>query len=68
LSPLPDRGGPHFSSTEAARSVGAELAELGERCGRASRLENFEGHARSGDIRAARFGSAQLDWTDDRFR
>jgi sulfopropanediol 3-dehydrogenase len=43
-------------------------AELGERCGRASRLENFEGHARSGDIRAARFGSAQLGWTDHRFR
>ncbi|WP_433502657.1 histidinol dehydrogenase [Pseudonocardia halophobica] len=42
-------------------------AELGERCGRASRLENFEGHARSGDIRAARFGSARLEWTDHEF-
>lgn len=27
-------------------------AALGELCGRASRAENFEGHARSGDIRA----------------
>jgi len=29
-------------------------AELGRVCGRASRVELFEGHARSGDIRAAR--------------
>ncbi|WP_028922294.1 histidinol dehydrogenase [Pseudonocardia acaciae] len=42
----------------------ASSAELGERCGRASRLENFEGHARSGDVRAARYGSAPLPWTD----
>jgi len=42
-------------------------AQLGEICGRASRLENFEGHARSGDIRNARFGSARLDWTEHRF-
>ncbi|MCP9950933.1 histidinol dehydrogenase [Actinomadura madurae] len=42
-------------------------AELGERCGRASRLENFEGHARSGDLRAARYGSARLEWTDHDF-
>lgn len=42
----------------------ASSAELGERCARASRLENFEGHARSGDVRAARFGTASLPWTD----
>jgi sulfopropanediol 3-dehydrogenase len=42
-------------------------AELGEICGRASRLENFEGHARSGDIRSARFGSARPEWTDHTF-
>lgn len=29
-------------------------ARYGELCGRASRAENFEGHARSGDIRVAR--------------
>jgi sulfopropanediol 3-dehydrogenase len=27
-------------------------AALGELCGRASRVESFEGHARSGDVRA----------------
>ena len=42
-------------------------AALGEICGRASRLENFEGHARSGDVRAARYGSAHLEWTDHTF-
>ncbi len=42
-------------------------ARLGEICGRASRIENFEGHARSGDVRAARYGSARLDWTDHTF-
>ncbi|CAB4917677.1 unannotated protein [freshwater metagenome] len=30
----------------------ASSADLGLRCGRASRVESFEGHARSGDIRA----------------
>lgn len=42
-------------------------ARLGEICGRASRTENFEGHARSGDVRSARYGSARLDWTDHAF-
>ncbi|GDY59879.1 hypothetical protein SVIO_105020 [Streptomyces violaceusniger] len=37
-------------------------AALGELCGRMSRLENFEGHARSGDIRAARFDTAGIPW------
>jgi sulfopropanediol 3-dehydrogenase len=32
-------------------------AALGELCGRASRAENFEGHARSGDIRAVPVGT-----------
>jgi sulfopropanediol 3-dehydrogenase len=40
----------------------AASARLGELCGRASRAERFEGHARSGDLRAARFGSARLPW------
>ncbi len=35
---------------------------LGELCGRASRVELFEGHARSGDIRAAAFDSGSLSW------
>ncbi|MFE2374366.1 histidinol dehydrogenase [Streptomyces sp. NPDC059398] len=42
----------------------ASSALLGEICGRASRLENFEGHARSGDLRAARHGGTPLSWTD----
>jgi sulfopropanediol 3-dehydrogenase len=37
-------------------------AAFGELCGRMSRLENFEGHARSGDVRAARFRTADLPW------
>ena len=35
---------------------------LGELCGRASRVEFFEGHARSGDVRAAKYGGGKLDW------
>lgn len=37
-------------------------AELGLRCGRASRVENFEGHARSGDIRAMRHDGGEPEW------
>jgi len=36
-------------------------AELGELCGRASRVESFEGHARSGDVRALPPGR-RPDW------
>ncbi len=37
-------------------------AMLGELCGRASRVELFEGHARSGDVRAAKYGDFDLSW------
>lgn len=37
-------------------------AELGRLCGRAARAENFEGHARSGDIRAHLHGGDHFDW------
>lgn len=37
-------------------------AALGELCGRASRVERFEGHARSGDIRVAKYTGATFDW------
>ncbi|ONI78511.1 histidinol dehydrogenase [Kribbella sp. ALI-6-A] len=40
----------------------AASAALGELCGRAARVEFFEGHARSGDIRAHKFGEAELLW------
>ncbi|MFD9681727.1 histidinol dehydrogenase [Rhodococcus sp. NPDC059969] len=42
----------------------ASSAQLGEVCGRASRVELFEGHARSGDVRAAKYGTAELNWSD----
>jgi sulfopropanediol 3-dehydrogenase len=38
----------------------AASARLGELCGRASRAERFEAHARAGDLRASRFGSAEM--------
>jgi sulfopropanediol 3-dehydrogenase len=38
--------------------------ELGRVCGRAARVELFEGHARSGDVRAARHLGDQFDWID----
>ncbi len=38
--------------------------ELGRVCGRASRVELFEGHARSGDVRAARHLGDRFDWLD----
>jgi sulfopropanediol 3-dehydrogenase len=37
-------------------------ALLGEVCGRAARVELFEGHARSGDVRAAKYGRGSLTW------
>lgn len=37
-------------------------AELGLRCGRASRVETFEGHARSGDVRAMRLDGGVPEW------
>jgi sulfopropanediol 3-dehydrogenase len=37
-------------------------AKLGEICGRAARVELFEGHARSGDIRAAALDGVQPPW------
>jgi sulfopropanediol 3-dehydrogenase len=45
----------------------AASAALGELCGRAARVESFEGHARSGDVRAAKFGGAALPWSDHSF-
>ena len=35
---------------------------LGELCGRVSRVEGFEGHARSGDVRVARYGGTEIAW------
>ena len=40
----------------------AASASLGELCGRTARVELFEGHARSGDVRAHKYGDAGLSW------
>jgi sulfopropanediol 3-dehydrogenase len=40
----------------------AASAALGELCGRAARVELFEGHARSGDIRAAKHHGTTPPW------
>ena len=40
----------------------AASARIGELCGRAARIELFEGHARSGDVRAAKYAGAALPW------
>lgn len=45
----------------------AASARLGVVCGRAARVENFEGHARSGDVRAARYSGEPLPWTTHQF-
>jgi sulfopropanediol 3-dehydrogenase len=37
-------------------------ALLGELCGRAARVERFEGHARSGDVRVAKYRGSDLLW------
>jgi sulfopropanediol 3-dehydrogenase len=39
-------------------------AALGEVCGRAARVELFEGHARSGDVRVAKYAGGTLSWSD----
>ncbi|KIW99959.1 histidinol dehydrogenase [Rhinocladiella mackenziei CBS 650.93] len=40
--------------------------ELGRLCGRAARAENFEGHARSGDLRAHKFLRDDFEWISGR--
>jgi sulfopropanediol 3-dehydrogenase len=42
-------------------------AFFGELCGRAARVERFEGHARSGDVRAAKYRGEKLPWSDHSF-
>ncbi|GAA3676484.1 histidinol dehydrogenase [Arthrobacter ginkgonis] len=42
-------------------------AFFGELCGRAARVERFEGHARSGDVRAAKYRGTQLPWSNHTF-
>jgi sulfopropanediol 3-dehydrogenase len=42
-------------------------ATLGELCGRTARVELFEGHARSGDVRAAKYAGAPLPWAEGQY-
>ncbi|MFC7485117.1 histidinol dehydrogenase [Knoellia sp. CPCC 206453] len=42
----------------------ASSSELGLVCGRAARVELFEGHARSGDVRAWRHGNKSFEWIE----
>ncbi|WP_380160896.1 histidinol dehydrogenase [Kineococcus sp. R86509] len=43
----------------------ASSARLGEVCGRAARVELFEGHARSGDVRAWKHTGRRFGWIED---
>jgi sulfopropanediol 3-dehydrogenase len=45
----------------------AASAELGQLCGRAARVEMFEGHARSGDVRASKYQGAALPWAPQQY-
>ncbi|KAJ5097333.1 hypothetical protein N7456_008054 [Penicillium angulare] len=38
--------------------------DLGRLCGRAARAENFEAHARSGDLRANKYKKDQIKWIE----
>jgi histidinol dehydrogenase len=53
-----------FLRTVTYQEVTSETAsgELGRLCGRASRAEYFEGHARSGDIPAHYYIQDKHDW------
>ena len=42
-------------------------AALGQLCGRAARVESFEGHARSGDVRTAKYAGTTLDWAPEHY-
>jgi sulfopropanediol 3-dehydrogenase len=43
---------------------GSSSGDLGRVCGRASRVELFEGHARSGDVRAWKHYGDSFEWID----
>ncbi|CAI7572739.1 unnamed protein product [Penicillium bialowiezense] len=53
-----------FLRTVTYQEVRSEEAsgQLGELCGRAARAENFEGHARSGDLRAHQYLNKDYKW------
>ncbi len=42
-------------------------SNLGDLCGRTARVELFEGHARSGDARSAKYSGAPLGWAPGQY-
>lgn len=56
-----------YLKTQTYQEVVSEKAsgELGRLCGRASRAENFEGHARSGDVRSHFYLEDQYSWIQE---
>ncbi|KAH9903728.1 histidinol dehydrogenase [Xylariomycetidae sp. FL2044] len=73
---LPTRGAGRYTGglwvgkylrTQTYQEVRSETAsgELGRLCARCSRAENFEGHARSGDLRAHRYLGEGYAWIED---
>ncbi|KAG5801696.1 hypothetical protein H9Q74_000036 [Fusarium xylarioides] len=53
-----------FLKTQTYQEILDEKAsgEMGRLCGRCSRAENFEGHARSGDLRVHKYLGEDYDW------
>ncbi|RNJ60603.1 hypothetical protein D7B24_006671 [Verticillium nonalfalfae] len=53
-----------FLKTQTYQEILDEKAsgEMGRLCARCSRAENFEGHARSGDLRAHKYLGDDHDW------
>ncbi|KAG5759250.1 hypothetical protein H9Q72_012616 [Fusarium xylarioides] len=53
-----------FLKTQTYQEILDEKAsgEMGRLCGRCSRTENFEGHARSSDLRAQKYLGDDYDW------
>ncbi|KAI1342790.1 histidinol dehydrogenase [Xylariaceae sp. FL0016] len=56
-----------YLKTQTYQEVVDEKAsgEIGRLCGRCSRAENFEGHARSGDLRAHKYLKDPHTWIDE---
>ncbi len=55
-----------YLRTVTYQEVTSESAsgELGRLCGRSARAEYFEGHARSGDLRAHNYLRDDFEWID----
>jgi len=75
---LPTRGAARYTGglwfgkylrtiTYQAATNSDSSALFGEVCGRASRVERFEGRARSGDVRAAKNKGIDLPWSSHSF-